>query len=51
MSDLQAIADRIEIEALRGEATYAATMRDYDETRYLDATPLSGSAPRTAWSP
>jgi ketosteroid isomerase-like protein len=30
MSDLQAIADRFEIEALRGEFTDAATMRDYD---------------------
>jgi ketosteroid isomerase-like protein len=30
MSDLQAIADRVEIEALRGESTDAAMMRDYD---------------------
>ena len=30
MTDLQAIADRVEIEALRGEFTDAATMRDYD---------------------
>ena len=30
MSDLQAIADRVEIEALRGEFTDAAMMRDYD---------------------
>jgi ketosteroid isomerase-like protein len=29
MSDLQAIADRVEIEALRGEFTDAAMMRDY----------------------
>jgi hypothetical protein len=28
MSDLQAIADRFEIEALRGEFTDAAMMRD-----------------------
>ena len=28
MSDLQAIADRVEIEALRGEFTDAAMMRD-----------------------
>jgi uncharacterized protein (TIGR02246 family) len=28
--DVQAIADRVEIEALRGEFTDAATMRDYD---------------------
>jgi ketosteroid isomerase-like protein len=30
MSDLQAIADRVEIEALRGEFTDAARLRDYD---------------------
>ena len=30
MSDLEAIADRFEIEALRGEFTDAAMMRDYD---------------------
>jgi ketosteroid isomerase-like protein len=30
MNDLQAIADRVEIEALRGELTDAAMMRDYD---------------------
>jgi ketosteroid isomerase-like protein len=30
MSDLEAIADRVEIEALRGEYTDAAMMRDYD---------------------
>jgi ketosteroid isomerase-like protein len=30
MSDLQAIADRFEIEALRGEFTDALMMRDYD---------------------
>jgi ketosteroid isomerase-like protein len=30
MSDFQAIADRVEIEALRGEFTDAAMMRDYD---------------------
>jgi ketosteroid isomerase-like protein len=30
MSDLQAIADRVEIEALRGEFTDAAMVRDYD---------------------
>ena len=28
MTDLQAIADRVEIEALRGEFTDAAMMRD-----------------------
>ena len=74
MSDFQAIADRVEIEALRGEFTDAAMMRDrarrqglnfaiyhdrYQRTgdgwkftervyeiRYLDTTPLTGSAPR-----
>jgi ketosteroid isomerase-like protein len=30
MSDLQAIADRVEIEALRGEFSDAAMTRDYD---------------------
>jgi hypothetical protein len=45
MSDLQAIADRVQIEALRGEATDAAMMRVY-EVRYLDHSPLAGSAPR-----
>jgi hypothetical protein len=30
MSDLQAIADRVEIEALCGEFTDAVMMRDYD---------------------
>ena len=30
MSDLQAIADRVEIEALRGEFTDAGMMCDYD---------------------
>jgi ketosteroid isomerase-like protein len=30
MTDLQAIADRVEIEALRGEFTDAAMMHDYD---------------------
>jgi ketosteroid isomerase-like protein len=29
-SDLQAVADRVEIEALRGEFTDAVMMRDYD---------------------
>ena len=29
MTDLQAIADRVEIEALRGEYTDAVMMRDY----------------------
>jgi hypothetical protein len=103
MSDLQAIADRVEIEALRGELTDAVMMRDYDrlaslfiqngavriphinveavgrdalragaerqqalrcqrtpdgwrfaervyEVRYLDHTPLAGSAPHAAGS-
>jgi ketosteroid isomerase-like protein len=35
MSDLQAIADRVQIEVLRGEATDAAMMRDYDRAASL----------------
>src|ERR1700722_15463168 len=35
MSDFQAIADRVEIEALRGEFTDAAMMRDYDRLASL----------------
>jgi ketosteroid isomerase-like protein len=37
MSDLEAIADRVEIEALRGEFTDAAMMRDYDRLTSLFA--------------
>jgi hypothetical protein len=64
MSDLQAIADRVEIEALRSEFTDAVMMHDYDryqrtadgwkftervyEVRYLDTTPLAGSGPHPA---
>jgi len=35
MSDLQSIADRVEIEALRGEFTDAAMMCDYDRLALL----------------
>ncbi|NJP94620.1 nuclear transport factor 2 family protein [Nonomuraea sp. FMUSA5-5] len=35
MHDFQAIADRVEIEALRGEFTDAAMMRDYDRLASL----------------
>src|SRR5690349_21382489 len=35
MRDLQTIADRVEIEALRGEYTDAAMMRDYDRLALL----------------
>jgi ketosteroid isomerase-like protein len=35
MSDFQAIADRVEIEALRGEYTDAVMMRDYDRLASL----------------
>ena len=35
MSDFQAIADLVEIEALRGEYTDAAMMRDYDRIASL----------------
>jgi hypothetical protein len=48
MSDLEAIADRFEIEALRGEFTDAVMMRDYDLVASLftpgGATPLSQAA-------
>jgi hypothetical protein len=39
MSDLQAIADRFEIEALRGEFTDAVMMRDYDRHQSADGLP------------
>ena len=35
MTDLQALADRVEIEALRGEFTDAVMMRDYDRLASL----------------
>ncbi|PPS68097.1 MULTISPECIES: nuclear transport factor 2 family protein [Streptomyces] len=35
MSDVQAIADRVEIEALRAEITDAVMMRDYDRVASL----------------
>jgi len=35
MTDLQAIADRVQIEALRGEAADAAMMRNYDRVASL----------------
>jgi ketosteroid isomerase-like protein len=35
MSDFQAIADRVEIEALRGEAADAAMIREYDRAASL----------------
>ncbi|MGW4546512.1 nuclear transport factor 2 family protein [Streptomyces violaceorubidus] len=35
MSEFQAIADRVEIEALRGEFTDAVMMRDYDRVASL----------------
>jgi hypothetical protein len=35
MRDVQTIADRVEIEALRGEFTDAAMMRDYDRLASL----------------
>ena len=37
MSDFQAIADRFEIEALRGEFSDAVMMRDYDRVASLSA--------------
>jgi ketosteroid isomerase-like protein len=38
VSDFQAIADRVEIEALRGEFTDAVMMRDYDRLALLFTT-------------
>ena len=38
MTDFQTIADRVEIEALRGEYTDAAMMRDYDRIASLFTT-------------
>jgi ketosteroid isomerase-like protein len=38
MSDFQVIADRVEIEALRGEYTDAVMMRDYDRAASLFTT-------------
>jgi hypothetical protein len=35
MSDLQATAGRVQIEALRGQAAGAAMMRDYDRVASL----------------
>jgi hypothetical protein len=35
MSDFQVIADRVEIEALRGEFSDGAMMRDYDRVAAL----------------
>jgi hypothetical protein len=51
-SDFQAIADRVEIEALRGEFVEALMMRDhhpfasfFTQEGALDTTPLPGSPP------
>ena len=60
MSNLAAIADRVEIEALRGEFTDAAMMRDYDRLASLFVTDgvlrmpdipieLAGQAEIRAW--
>lgn len=38
MTDLQAVADRVEIEALRGEYTDAVMVRDYDRFASLFAS-------------
>jgi ketosteroid isomerase-like protein len=52
MTDIQAIADRVEIEALRGEYTDAAMMRDYDRIASLftpdGALRMPGIAPELA---
>jgi ketosteroid isomerase-like protein len=60
MTDFRAIADRVEIEALRGEYSDAAMMRDYDRVAALFTTDgvlrmpnvpveLTGSAEIRAW--
>ena len=49
MSDLQAIADRVEIEALRGEFTDAVMMRDYD--RFASLSPWRASGRQVRASP
>ena len=67
MSDLKAIADRVQIEALRGEFSDAVMMNDHDryqrtpdgwkftervsEFRYVDTSPLTGAPPRAAGAP
>jgi ketosteroid isomerase-like protein len=54
MSDFQAIADRVEIEALRGEYTDAAMMRDYDRMASLftpDGTLRMPNVPAEMTSP
>jgi ketosteroid isomerase-like protein len=54
MSDLQAIADRVEIEALRGEFTDAVMMRDYDRVAALftkDGTLRMPNVPMAATGP
>ena len=51
MSDFQAIADRVEIEALRAEFTDAVMMRDYDRVASLfahDGAPRSPDRPLTS---
>jgi hypothetical protein len=45
MSDPQAIADRFQIEALRGEFTDASMMRDWDRFASLSPTTGGGGSP------
>jgi hypothetical protein len=52
MSDFQAIADRVEIEALRGEFTDAVMMRDYDRGASLftpDGVVRMPNVPSSSW--
>jgi hypothetical protein len=53
MRDLQLIADRIEIEALRGESTDALMMRDYDRFASLftedDSAYITAVLPVVNW--
>ncbi|MEV1175511.1 hypothetical protein [Nonomuraea sp. NPDC049784] len=45
MGDLETIADRIEIETLRGEFTDAVMMRDYDRVARCSHTTACGGSP------
>ena len=49
MSDLEASADRVRIEALRGEATDAAIMRDYDRVASLFVQDSSSTSITARW--
>ena len=50
MTDLQAIADRVEIEALRGEYTDAVMMRDYGRVASLFTPDGALRMPTSPWA-